>query len=347
MKILILKPSSLGDVVQALPVLRMIRLAHPSAQVHWWIASELEALLKGDPDLAGLFLFDRREATNPISWPDLVSQVRSMREHQFDYVIDLQGLARSGILAWLSNGVETIGLRDPREGAPAFYDISVPRPSYHTHAVDWYLEVLKVLGIPIRWDFEWLPERSEVKELANTRFGVPNARITFIPGARWPTKLWPVGYFSETARIIARRYPGHTVTILGSKADSFSAAQIKTAAPDIVQDLTGRTTLPETVELLRESKVVVTNDTGPMHIAAALGVPIIPLFGPTAPTRTGPYGQIDHALRHLLPCVPCMKSECHYQVHMACLRGITPDHVLASLAARMEERKNPNLTNSR
>ena len=109
------------------------------------------------------------------------------------------------------------------------------------------------------------------------------------------------------------------------------------AAHDLsaVQDLTGRTTLPEMVEGLRESQVVVTNDTGPMHIAAALKVPVVSLFGPTAPERTGPYGQLEHVLQENLPCVPCLQATCRYSVPLACLRGLTPQHVLAATLARM------------
>ncbi|HKS35842.1 MAG TPA: glycosyltransferase family 9 protein, partial [Verrucomicrobiae bacterium] len=162
MRILILKPSSLGDVVQALPVLRLLKLHLPASEIYWWIDSRLSPLLEGDPDLAGLFPFERRRWSSPLHWGELFASVRRMRELKFDWVIDLQSLMRSGIFAWLANGSLTIGLEDRREGAAAFYDIAVPRPSFHTHAVDWYLNVLPVVGVPVHWNFTWLPPRERV-----------------------------------------------------------------------------------------------------------------------------------------------------------------------------------------
>ena len=159
MKILILKPSSLGDVVQALPVLRLIKRHLPASEIYWWIDSNLAPLLEGDPDLAGVVHFHRRRWAAPRHWPEIARSIRWMRAQAFDWVIDLQSLMRSGVFAWLANGKLTIGLDEPREGARGFYDLIVPRPSPQTHAVDWYLGVLSLLGVPVHWNFQWLPER--------------------------------------------------------------------------------------------------------------------------------------------------------------------------------------------
>lgn len=335
MKILILKPSSLGDVVQALPVLRMIKRAHPAAEVYWWIAVELAPLLEKDPDLAGLYLFDRREAVNPFFWPELWFRVRQMRSRRFDYVLDLQSLARSGIVAWFANGTTTIGLDDSREGAPTFYDRAVPRRSWQTHAVEWYLDVLKALDVPIDWGFEWLPPKPEVQERVALRFPRTGPRVCLIPGARWENKRWPLTHWQSLAGQLASAMPELQITILGGKDDLAAGEAIKSAAPRNVQDLTSRTTLPEMVEVLRESSLVISNDTGPMHIAAALSIPVLPLFGPTEPARTGPYGQLGSALRHPLPCVPCMRPRCHYRFPLACLREISPEHVAGHALHRL------------
>src|SRR6266700_1500354 len=148
MKVLILKPSSLGDVVQALPVLRLIKKHLPQSEIYWWIEIKLAPLLAGDPDLAGLVLFDRRRWARPQNWGEVWRSIRWMRQQRFDWVIDLQCLIRSGSFAWLANGALTVGLDEPREGARGFYDLSARRPSFHTHAVDWYLRVLPLLGLP-------------------------------------------------------------------------------------------------------------------------------------------------------------------------------------------------------
>ena len=138
MKILILKPSSLGDVIQALPVLRLLKLHLPDSEIHWWLQSELTPLLHGDPDLAGIIPFERRNWGAIGYWTAAWRGLRSMRRHRFDWVIDLQSLARSGMVAWLANGDLTVGLDDHREGARGFYDLVVSRGSWDTHAVDWY-----------------------------------------------------------------------------------------------------------------------------------------------------------------------------------------------------------------
>ena len=158
-KILILKPSSLGDVVQALPVLRLLKLHRPDSEVYWWIDSSLAPLLEGDPDLAGLVHFHRKRWTSPRHWPEIARTVRWLREQHFDVVIDLQSLMRTGIFAWLANSGLAIGLDEAREGARGLYDIVVNRPSRMTHAVDWYLRVPPVLGAPVHRNFDWIPVR--------------------------------------------------------------------------------------------------------------------------------------------------------------------------------------------
>src|SRR5258708_30046252 len=116
LKILILKPSSMGDVVQALPVLRLIKRHRPESAVFWWVDTALAPLLQGDPDLAGVVLFERRRWRGPWRWPEFWRSILWMREQCFDWVIDLQGLARSGLVGWLANGRRYIGLDESREG---------------------------------------------------------------------------------------------------------------------------------------------------------------------------------------------------------------------------------------
>jgi heptosyltransferase-1 len=192
LKVLILKPSSLGDVVQALPVLRLIKRHLPQSQIYWWIETSLASLLEDDPDLAGIVRFDRKRWAAPANWLELWRTVQWMRGQGFDWVIDLQCLFRSGSFAWFANGRFTIGLDSTREGARGFYDIAVPRPSFHTHAVDWYLEVLPRLGVPVHWTFQWLPCRLPVARAVREKWADGNFRWLIIqPGARWLNKQWP------------------------------------------------------------------------------------------------------------------------------------------------------------
>ena len=336
MKILILKPSSLGDVVQALPVLRLLKRHLPASDIFWWVDAQWAALLEGDPDLAGLVRFEKRRWVSPVHWAEMVQSVQWMRAQNFDWVIDLQCLARSGAFAWLANGKLLVGLDEPREGARGFYDLVVPRPTFHTHAVDWYLAVLPRLGVPVHWNFTWLPERPAVAAAVKTRWPAEGARwIALHPGARWPTKRWPIGHFIELLRLLVARIPGLRCVVLGGEDERGLGQRLTGAAPERCLDLTGQTSLPEMIEWLRRCELLVTNDTGPMHVAAALRRPVVALFGPTEPRRTGPYGQVEHTLRHSLPCAPCFKSVCRYRQPLECLQAISPDSVLARVRQRL------------
>jgi len=328
LKILILKPSSLGDVVQALPVLRLIKRHLPASEIFWWIDSSLAPLLEGDPDLTGIVRFERRRWAAPRHWPEMLLSVQWMREQQFDWVIDLQCLARSGAFAWLANGKFLIGLDEVREGARGFYDVAVRRASFHTHAVDWYLAVLPRLGVPVHNHFVWLPERPTVAGTVKSKWQTDGERwIAIQPGARWLNKHWPVEYFADLVRRLARKFPDARFAILGDGGDKPIGGIISRIEPERCLNLCGQTSLLEMVEWIRLCGLMITNDTGPMHVAAALGKPLVALFGPTEARRTGPYGLLHDVLRIDLPCSPCLKSYCTYVKPNECLKALMPAEV--------------------
>lgn len=336
MRILILKPSSLGDVVQAVPVLRLLKLHWPDSDIFWWIDSGLAPLLEADPDLAGIVRFERRRWALPANWPEVWHSVQWMRRQSFDLVIDLQCLLRSGVFAWLANGKLLVGLDEAREGARGFYDIAVRRDSFHTHAVDWYLSVLKVLDVPRHWNFKWLPERPEISSAVKRKWDTASARwIVIQPGARWMNKRWPVENYTRLIRQLLAARPDFRCAILGSGDDAAAGAALAQADPKRCLDLTGKISLPEMVEWIRLSELMVSNDTGPMHVAAAIGKPLVALFGPTEPRRTGPYGQLQNVLRVDLPCSPCLKQHCTYAKPLECLQAISPEMVFDRVAKRL------------
>jgi len=336
LKILILKPSSLGDVIQALPVLRLLKLHFRNAEIFWWIDSALAPLLEDDPDLTGIVRFERKRWKSLRYWPEMARSIRWMREQKFDLVIDLQSLARSGAFAWLANGKFLVGLDDAREGAHGYYDIAVPRKSFHTHAVDWYLSVLPQIGVPIHNNFQWIPERQETatkvesifKSKLNPQSAICNSQLIVLqPGARWNNKRWPVENFSALVKLLAQKFPDARFAILGSADDKSLGEKISAAEPNRILNLCGETSLPEMIEWIRLCDLMITNDTGPMHVAAALGKPLVALFGPTEPRRTGPYGQLQNVLQIQLPCEPCMKSNCTWKNPIECLTTISPQTV--------------------
>ena len=342
LKILILKPSSLGDVIQALPVLRLLKLHFREAEIFWWIDSGLAPLLEGDPDLAGIVRFERRRWASPEHWPEMLGSVRWMRAQQFDWVIDLQGLLRSAVFAWLARGKLLIGLdthkEGGREGANTFYDLAVPAP-HGTHAVERYLSVLPALNVPVHTNFRWLPEYPQIAAAIKAKWPqAGNTRwIGILPGARWPTKCWPAQHFAELTGMLARKFPDARFAVIGSAADKQRGEIISRAAPERILNLCGETSLLEMIAWLRLCELIITNDTGPMHVAAALGVPVVALFGPTDPCSTGPYGQLQNVLRIDLPCAPCFKSSCAWKNPMECLTAISPQMVLEAAEKKLKD----------
>jgi lipopolysaccharide heptosyltransferase II len=337
LKILILKPSSLGDVIQALPVLRLLKRHLPASEIFWWIDFHLAPLLEDDPDLTGVVRFERQRWATPRHWPEMLRSIRWLREQNFDWVIDLQCLARSGAFAWLANGKFLIGLDEVREGARGFYDLAVRRASFHTHAVDWYLAVLSQLGVPLHWNFPWLPERPEIANSVKAKWQTGKARwIAIQPGARWPNKHWPVEYFAALVRLLAEKFSDTRFAILGGKEDKPLGGIISRAEPERCFNLCGQTSLPEMIEWVRLCDLMITNDTGPMHVAAALGKPLVALFGPTESRRTGPYRQLDNVLRIDLPCSPCLRSHCTYVKPNECLNALSPATVFEFARKKLE-----------
>ena len=321
--------------MQALPVLRLLKLHYPKSEIYWWIDAGLEGLLQNDPDLAGTIRFERKRWGSPWHWDEMARSIYSLRRHRFDLVIDLQSLLRSGVFAWLANGAYTIGMDDAREGARGFYDAIVQRPSYETHAVDWYLEVLRRLNVPVHHNFNWLPENPVTKVALELKWKTKGTRwLAVNPGARWPNKIWPSEYYAQMVQQLAATTP-YNFAILGDRASAKFAQEISAKAPDRCLDLTGQTSLREMVEWIRLSEAMITNDTGPMHVAAALGRPVISMFGPTNAHRTGPYGQQESILRIPLSCAPCMKPTCSNSKPLECMRVITPTLVANEVRRRL------------
>jgi heptosyltransferase I len=331
-KILILKPSSMGDVIHALPVLRLLKRHFPKGEIYWWLDAALMPLLEKDPDLSGIISFQRKRWAAPARWPEIAASLRLMRRQHFDWAIDLQGLARSSLFAWLANAGLTVGLDNlregSREGARALYDITPPRAPAHLHAVDRYLAVLPLLGVPVHRDFDWLPRRPDVAASVEQKWHAAGSRwVALLPGGRWDNKRWPVPYFVELVKLM-RQTPEVKFVILGNQDEHPLGRTIAAADPERCLNLAGLTSLVEMIEWIRLSGLTITNDTGPMHVAAALGRPVVALFGPTDPRSTGPYGQLGNVLQNSsLPCVPCMNQKCFYREPLACLHSITPQAV--------------------
>ena len=310
MRILIIKPSSLGVVVHALPTVSLIRRKFPEAHITWLINDSLASLLQHCPVIDELLLFERQRFRSPWQLPRFAGFLTTLRGKRFDMVVDLQGLLRSGLMSWGTRAPRRIGLSDAREGARFFYNeiVQVPR----SHAVERYLCAARHLGCdPTPIEFP-LGISSQVK---------CEGLIGVNPSARWATKLWGSDKFAE----LVRSLPRERVVFTGSAGEREEIGKI---APGC-RNFAGKTDLFQLAELYRRCSVVITNDSGPMHVAAAVGTPVVGIFGPTDPALTGPYGKGHVIFRADIPCSPCLKDYCTNRVHMECMRLVTVDQVLA------------------
>lgn len=338
-RILLIKLSSAGDIVHALPVLAGLRWRWPKAHIAWLVSTSFAELLEGHPDLDEVISFDRqRFGRLGRRW----SATRRFAEfcwrlwaRRFDLVVDLQGLFRSGFLSLVSGAPVRIGLAEAREFAGTFYTRRLASRPPHQHAVDRYYRAAGPLGFahrPIRFPLAIKEaDRAEAAGLLR-QAGLEGRRFAALAvGARWETKRWPAERFAELADALADRYALASV-LTGSAADYAVGEEVCRLSTSGPLNLAGRTRWRHLLGLLEMASLVVTNDSGPMHLAAALGRPLVAVLGPTNPTRTGPYGRPQAVLRRNLPCSPCYLrtlQSCPY-AH-TCLRDLPAEEVLAAV----------------
>jgi heptosyltransferase I len=327
-RILIVKLSSFGDVLHALPTLEALRAAHPAAHITWLVEPAYAPLLSGHPALDEVWLAPRLRPAEFFSGPHpaaLRRLVRQLRTIPFDLVVDVQGLAKSAIWVALARSPRKVGYHRTRELSYLPLTERVPPFDPEAHAVHRYLNLAHYLGAPPanpRFRLS-LDANVDLSALIPAAAGRPLAVLH--PGARWATKLWPAAAWANLAARLHHR--GFQVAVTGSRADRELVAAIQAPDPAPLINLAGATSLAQLAAVLRQARLAVTTDTGAMHLAAALGTPVAALFGPTAPWRTGPYGSGHQVVRLGLTCSPCFKRQCPAP---RCLTDLTPDMIAAA-----------------
>ncbi len=312
-RILLLKPSSLGDVVHALPVLHGLRTRYPEARIDWLIASALAPLLESHDELDDLILFDRqrfaRLGRSLRVTKAFLGLVGTLRARRYDLAIDLQGLFRTGFLAWASGAPVRIGFRNAREGAGMFYTHRAAINDPNLHAVDRNYLVAGLLGfadVPITFNLALTDsERATARELFRSAGLTGEQRVAVVvPCARWETKVWPAERFAATIDELHRR-GGVRSVIIGSPQEVTLCDRIETACRSAPINLAGRTDFRQLAAVVGLADVVLGHDSAAMHIAVALQRPLVCLVGPTNPRRTGPYRRMDDVVQLKLDCAPC------------------------------------------
>jgi heptosyltransferase I len=356
-KILLIKLSAVGDVVHTFPVLNKLRRRYPAAQIDWLVSSPIAEFLSPHPAINNILEFAREEWTKPWRLTPLANSARlaaRLRAAGYDLVLDLQGQLRSGLCARATGAPVRIGFGKPvarrweemsrklpdearkhawqgaREGSWLAYTHYIPLPSLEVHAVDRYLAVGPMLGLDDgAADFSFPIPRAAADRIDALLdyYGIANAKLVALaPGTVWETKQWRREGFAAVARHFLQE--GLAVTLIGSARERALCDEVAALAPGAI-NLAGETTLPELAALIRRSAIAVTNDSGSMHLAVALGRPIVSVFGPTYPVWAGPYRRADVALRADIPCSPCylrQLSRCMYAHD--CMREVTAEAVI-------------------
>jgi lipopolysaccharide heptosyltransferase I len=329
-RVLLIKPSSLGDVIHALPVLSAIRRTWPQAEVDWVIARGLEQIISDTAGINRLVVMDkdkwRRDGIRAL--PSILRFRNEVRRGKYDLAIDLQGLFRSALAAYWSGAPVRIGFKKAREGAPVFYNRRVDYGSA-VHAVDRNLKVAEALGLetgPVEFNLGVNDDAAERVKALFAECGISGDYIVVNPGARWESKLWPAERFGAVAKQLAA-CTGLPVVVTGAASEAAIAKAVCNASGNMAISLAGKTGLKELVAVLAGARIVITNDSGPMHIAAAAGTPVVAVFGPTDRNKTGPYG-MWHAVVSAKPeCAPCRRRSCD---DWRCMTGVSVGDVLAA-----------------
>jgi len=419
-RILIVKPSSPGDIIHALPVARALRAALPDAHISWLVATNFANLLQCETSINEIIKFDRKRfgrfGRSLSASGAFLGFLNELRWRRFDTVLDLQGLFRSGLFTFATGAKRRVGFRNARELAGMFYNARVDVPDAEIHAVERNLLFLKALEIgPNRVESESgkqltaeggglkssvggdAPREGDASMPRNHRLQTgatgqmaenhrlhtgatgqmaenhrlqsgaiapvgPDLRIRFddddqatvasilqasgidtaaryvvlVPATRWETKQWDAARFGALAARILERF-GLKSVLVGGAGDIARGDEAAQLSGGHAINLCGRTTLRQLAAMIDGAALVVTADSTPMHMAAAHDVPLVALFGPTSPVRTGPFGHIDDVLRLDLECSPCYLRKLKQCPHQhRCMVDLTVERVFDDVVARLQ-----------
>jgi len=341
--VLIVKPSSIGDVLHTFPAVAWLRAALPEARFSWVVNEELAGVVRLCPGVDRIVPFPRRRAANPlVLWRFL----KELRSEKYDVAIDFQGLFRSGFITRASGAPLRYGFAHAREGAPWFYNRKVKLAELHCHAADKNLFLAHqafgerpvpktpVSGLNIS------PEANQEAERLLVELPGEGPVVAVCFSSRWPSKNWPVDFLASVLDAMTAKMPKVRCWLLGTEGDREIGEQLvrqaKLARP---VNLAGRTTLEVLAALLNRSQAMLTVDSGPMHLAASLGVRCFALFGSTDPVLTGPYGPQHVLIQSKCPQTPCFERQCPR--HADCSQGVVPEDIAMQIVTHLTKENCP------
>ena len=324
MNILIVKLSAIGDVIHTLPALNAVRNYYPEANITWLVEEDAASLVIGHRALNRVIVSKRKRWIKALRSLSLLSTIKEvygfikvLRDTRYDMILDFQALLKSGILIALAKGQRKIGFGkglEHMEHSYIFLNERIPAVNMEIHALTRGMMLLNAIGIHTNEVEYKLPVSNDdcekVDELMK-RHGINGVKslIAINPVAKWESKLWPKERFARLADMIIDEYDARIVFTGGSE-DRPTIKDVMSAMKRRALNLAGQTTLKMLAVLYEKTALVISTDTGPMHLAAAMGTPVVAIFGPTAPWRTGPYGSGHRVVRADLECSPCFKRQC-------------------------------------
>ena len=304
-KFLIIRLSSIGDIVHALPAVSALGRAFPHAEIDWVVESRHARLLEGNPFVRRVIPFDtlawRKRLLSRPTWADIRHGIKTLRRERYEAAIDFQGLYKSALMGWLSSADERIGFAEARlrEPAAAFFYTRRISACNVQHVIDLNLALLEPLGVtaPERnaWEFP-LPASIEDEEHVSRTLAAFGAKdfILLNPGGGWQSKCWPPDNFANLMRRYASEFDGDFL-LTGSPAEESLIERIIRGS-GVTRARYFPSTLTQFIALARRARLLVAGDTGPLHIAAAVRTPVVAIFGPTDPVRNGPFSPRDLVL---------------------------------------------------
>lgn len=366
-KILLIKLSAVGDVVHTIPVLNKLRRRYPNAQIDWLVTPSIAELLRHNPAISNVIEFSRE--VRPGRWglgvfDSIANYLRlaaRLRASKYDLVVDMHGQSRTAVLALASGAPVRVGFDRPRgrvweaserrfpaqtrkhawqgarEGSWLAYTHTIPVPTLEQHAVDRYLNVAPLLGLddgPADFTFP-IPDEANLRiDALLDYYGIAKAKLVVMaPGTIWQTKQWRGEGFAEVTRAFLQK--DFAVALIGSARERTVCDEVAALAPGVV-NLGGETTLSELAALIRRASICVTNDSGPMHLAVALGRPVVSVFGPTDPVWIGPYRRDNAVLQAKIPCAPCyLRTLSRCPNDHACMKEVTAQAVIARMESML------------
>jgi heptosyltransferase-1 len=325
-RFLIIRLGSLGDVIHGIPAAAALRHHFPQARIDWLVDRKYEPLLDLVEGLDNRIAFDPRDLTSGAGAWSVVSDLRGAH---YDAVLDFQGLLKSAALGRLIGGRQTIGFPRAhlRESLAAFFYSTTADPGTASHVIDKTLGLLAPLGVVDRTvRFPISVPRTAASASLHDRFGSRGYAL-INPGAAWPNKRWPPERFGSLAAAIEREHGLRSIVLWGPGEESL-AESVATASNGAAEPAPA-TTIPDIVAVAHGARLMVSGDTGPLHIGGAVGTPLVALFGPTYPERNGPWSPQDVVLSRVSTC------SCLYE--RQCRRTAAPPHSRTSGSRCIDE----------